>query len=202
MATGLEHLILGRLDDSLPTLRRLLQSEPPDGLRIIELGCGCGVVGVTLSCTLRKSDVILTDLADAESIAWANIRRAGAAPPHSKTDQRIRFEQLDWAAEELPASVKEAPFDLVVAADVTYNTDSMPIFIATLSKLSDLSNGMPAVIATKTRHPSEAVVFELMEEAGFLVNEKCTILAPATDDDVAEVEDPEQIDVYVFQRAR
>ncbi|KAI9652481.1 MAG: hypothetical protein M1831_006750 [Alyxoria varia] len=202
LAVGLEHLIRGRLDDSLPTLKQLLQSEPSNGLRIIELGCGCGVVGVTLSCALEKCDVILTDLPEAERVAWRNVRRGGALPTHSKANQPVRFEQLDWAAEELPASVKVAPFDLVVAADVTYNTDSMSIFIATLSKLSDLSNGMPIVIATKTRHPSEAIFFELMEKEEFIIKEKCTISAPTTDENVAEVEDPEQIDVYVFQRPR
>lgn len=89
-------------------------------MNILELGTGCGIVGIALAQTIPNATVLLTDLSEAREIVQRNIDQASKAPGAS-----LRFLQLDWDA-ELPDQVHKtsSPISLVVAADCTYNSDS------------------------------------------------------------------------------
>lgn len=127
-------------------------SNPP--LRILELGTGCGILGLTLATLLPQVSVTLSDLPSATEIATRNMSIARCAPGSG-----VRWVELDWD-EALPGSVRmdgkrgmkrkrkregegdvdgeekekkdkdkdkekqKEGWDLVVAADVTYNADS------------------------------------------------------------------------------
>ena len=85
--------------------------------RILELGCGTGVVGLTCAKLGAKH----VTLSDSESALWPIIRR-------SLDDNRIpvdncRIHQLDWRDPTTfldPVANEADAYDLVVAADVLY----------------------------------------------------------------------------------
>jgi hypothetical protein len=100
--------------------KALLPSTPNAHLNVLELGTGCGMVGIAIAQTISNSKVLLTDLPEAREIVERNIESAVKAP-----DASLAFLELDWDA-ELPDGLKSTsePLDLVVAADCTYNPDS------------------------------------------------------------------------------
>jgi predicted nicotinamide N-methyase len=91
---------------------------------VLELGTGCGIVGMTLAALIPNSHVTLTDLPEARDIVSRNISSLAA---ELRNDSTIRFEELDWDA-ELPAwyaaSQERVRTELVLASDCTYNSDS------------------------------------------------------------------------------
>jgi hypothetical protein len=106
-------------DDSLLT-KALLPSRRSARLRILELGTGCGMVGITIAQLLTRAEVLLTDLQEAQEIVERNIDLA-----HPAKGSSLKFQKLDWNA-ELPPNLQlpSSPLDLVIAADCTYNSDS------------------------------------------------------------------------------
>jgi len=54
----------------LPNLEKLLAKK---NLKILELGAGCGIVGITLSSYFPTSQVLLTDLPEATEIIERNL---------------------------------------------------------------------------------------------------------------------------------
>jgi methylase of polypeptide subunit release factors len=108
------------LDDDSSLTKALLPSGQPGHLHVLELGTGCGMVGITIAQLIAGADVRLTDLEEAQEIVERNISIARPAKGSS-----LRFQTLDWDA-ELPLNLKSSssPLDLVIAADCTYNPDS------------------------------------------------------------------------------
>jgi predicted nicotinamide N-methyase len=98
----------------------LSRSKDTRRFRILELGAGCGIVGIAIAQVLTETDVTLTDLPEAQEIIERNISRA-----HFAKESTLAFQVLDWDA-ELPRnlSTSSSRLDLVVAADCTYNSDS------------------------------------------------------------------------------
>ncbi|KAF2200011.1 hypothetical protein GQ43DRAFT_374867 [Delitschia confertaspora ATCC 74209] len=168
-----------------------LRLQPGSGerVRIIELGTGCGMVGIGLAQTIPNADVIVTDLSEAEEIARFNIDQNGISRTSS-----IKFQTLEWG-KPLPSSVSGRAFDLVIAADCTYNPDSSPEFVATISQLVTLSPKAKVIVAMKVRHSSEEVFFTLMAEANFVVESKFVLPLHGDDEDSEEA-----VDVFLFGR--
>ncbi|KAH9860499.1 hypothetical protein J1614_011830 [Plenodomus biglobosus] len=160
-------LLSCHVDELLSTESELAHALFPDktrsGLRVLELGTGCGIVGISLVQTLEDTDVIVTDLAEAHEIVARNLN-------HVKTAARssIQFQELDWD-EALPSNLDHTTtaFDLVVAADCTYNADSSPAFVDTISRIVNKSPSTIVAVAMKMRHSSEVVFFDLMAKAAF-----------------------------------
>jgi len=108
------------LDEKSPLAQALFPSGLRAGLRVLELGTGCGVVGIALAHILQDATVLVTDLPEVTEIIQRNVSCAKPAAGSS-----IRFEKLDWDS-VLPSSLTTdaMTFDLVLAADCTYNPDS------------------------------------------------------------------------------
>ncbi|KAH7072935.1 putative methyltransferase-domain-containing protein [Paraphoma chrysanthemicola] len=140
-----------------------ISSSQPSSLQVLELGTGCGMVGISLATIVPGANVLLTDLAEAREIVERNIRESRLAK-----GANVTFQELDWD-EEMPSTIKEksSPLDMVVAADCTYNSDSSPALVNTLQRLAEISPQVQVAIAMKMRHSSEEVFFDLMAEAGF-----------------------------------
>ncbi|KAF1914975.1 putative methyltransferase-domain-containing protein [Ampelomyces quisqualis] len=156
---------IGRLlDCDSPKSKPLLPSGRPALLRVLELGAGCGMVGIAIAQTVAKAQVLLTDLLEAREIVECNIKHA--SPAQGST---LKFEKLDWD-DELPLDLRtfSSCLNLVVAADCTYNPDSSPALVQTLKRLVNVSPEAVVAIAMKMRHASEEIFFDLMSEAGFL----------------------------------
>lgn len=173
-------------------LRQLIHDrDDRSKLEVIELGTGCGIVGITLAQMLPRCSVFLTDLDEARDIVSRNIRSAKLAP-----ESTVQFEVLDWD-EDISKDVSTRHHDLIVVSDCTYNADSMPALVRTLQALSDCSPESPVMVALKRRHESEQVFFGLMEEAGF-ENQK-----DRDPDITATAADPVDgsIEIYCFRKA-
>lgn len=81
---------------------------PLDGKRVVELGCGLGLS--SLAATIVGADVLATDWApDAIALFRENAVRNALD---------LRIEIVDW--DDPAPLLREAPWDLVLAADVLY----------------------------------------------------------------------------------
>lgn len=162
-------------------------SNDDSHLRVMELGTGCGIVGIALAQMLPRCSVYLTDLEEARDIVSRNLSIAKPA-----AGSAARFEVLDW--DEGPGdSACHRPYDLIVASDCTYNADSMPALVRTLQTLTEFSSKAAVVVALKRRHESEEAFFALMEDAGFERHGDTTGGRPSCQ--------PENIEVHSFRRS-
>lgn len=168
-------------------LRERLQSQRSP-LRILELGSGCGIVGIALSQLLSTCSIVLTDLPEVEDIVTRNT--AAANPARSSS---LEFQVLDWDG-ELSGRVCNGGIDLIVVSDCTYNADSLPALVSVMSKLVQLSPDALILVAVKRRHDSEAVFFDLMQAAELSKLDQDTIKLPSQHDD------EDQIELYTYGR--
>ena len=91
-------------------------------LNVLELGTGCGIVGMTLASVVPNCSVHLSDLPEAREIVERNITDSSL---RLCDGSKLAFEELDWD-HELPAwlALPDSKIDLVLASDCTYNADS------------------------------------------------------------------------------
>lgn len=148
--------------ETLPLLEYVLVSATYRRLHVLELGCGCGTVGLSLAQTIPDCSVWLTDLPEVAELVTANMNRA--VPSISSN---IRFEPLDWC-QPLPASLQSRKNDLIIVSECTYNTDTLEALVGVLVQLLVRSPKAVIIVATKTRHDSEASFFTLMKNAGII----------------------------------
>ncbi|KAL5121944.1 hypothetical protein ACEQ8H_000160 [Pleosporales sp. CAS-2024a] len=178
------------LDDKSTLAKALLPSGRPKHFRVLELGTGCGMVGITMAQLTRGAEILLTDLPEAQEIVEQNIRLARPAKGSS-----LRFQNLNWDV-ELPPDLQppSSQLDLVLAADCTYNPDSSPALVKTLTRLAKASPKAVVAIAMKMRHSSEEIFFSLMSTAGF---QETLLVSYPLPGDVEAGE--EVVDVHVYQ---
>ncbi|KIW03261.1 uncharacterized protein PV09_05481 [Verruconis gallopava] len=165
---------------------QITYSSSSNTINIIELGAGCGIVGISLAQSIPNCNVLLTDLPEAREIAERNVSTMTPA-----VGSCASFQELDWEI-PLPEAVASARFDLVLVADCTYNPDSAPALVQTLVKLANTSQDCVVLLSMKVRHESELVFFDLMEKAGFLQKMKAMVPLPEVGCD------PDDALVFVF----
>lgn len=168
----------------------MLSSAIYKKLNVIELGSGCGIVGIALAQIVPDCDVVLTDLPEAEEIVQRNIDVSNPA-----ISSRTTFQALDWE-KPLPAPIRDRMFDMVLVADCTYNADSSPHLVKTLSALVKRSPKAVIVIAMKVRHESENVFFEYMEDADLAIESRLELPLPRNEMWSAP---SEHVDLYCFR---
>lgn len=150
--------------------------------------------------------VLMTDLPDAQELTENNIARfhrvrrlqmgfddnskgndgeIGGTSNSSATWPDVRFEALDWedgARGDFGPLVRSKTWDLVVVSDCTYNIDTLPALVGTLSALHVLkrtssgaskANAASRVfLSTKPRHDSEAEFPAMMAQDGWTLRQK------------------------------
>jgi predicted nicotinamide N-methyase len=95
-----------------------------DGLAVLELGCGLGVPSVTAA--LGGAKVLAVDWAqEALDVTRQNAERNGAS---------VETLRADWSKPE--PLLARAPFDLVLCADVLYETRNVDALLELLPKLT------------------------------------------------------------------
>lgn len=178
----------GSSDDSLPLLRKLLTAEKSKRLRVLEVGAGCGIVGIALS-QLRKCEVILTDLEDAQEIMQSNVDCAAPASGSS-----LKRQVLGWGAGL--GDLEGSKFDVVLVSDCIYNPDSSVLLVETIKALTEQNPHVLIFVAFKRRHDADDIFFKNMRENKLRVVESSIIQLPhiATDYDVYEP----QIETFVY----
>ncbi|KAF2142229.1 uncharacterized protein K452DRAFT_326694 [Aplosporella prunicola CBS 121167] len=175
--------------DIMPLLDTTLSSATYKKLNVIELGAGCGIVGISLAQLIPDCRVTLTDLPEAQEIAERNIK--GMNPAMSS---QVKFEPLDWE-EELPENIAQRPYDLIIVSDCTYNPDSSPALVKTLHALTKRCPKAIVVLAMKVRHSSEAVFFDLLQQADIMTAASTWMAIPT---DPGDYESAKKIDIYIF----
>lgn len=116
---------------------------------MLELGAGCGIVGLAVARLVPGAKVLLTDLPEAMDVLGANVAMAALA--EGAVLERC---VLEWE-DDLPDAVAQRTFDLLLVSDCTYNVDSLPALVRTLSRLLELSTEARVLVRMKVRHTSE-----------------------------------------------
>lgn len=204
-----------RFAGSMPCLESMIRQQRP--LNIIEVGCGVGVLGTGLSGLLTTSRqeedylgqyrFLMTDIVEAEERATANIQ--GFLESQEKAERKtpqMKYENLDWEdgrEGKFDESVMSPSWDVVIISDCTYNTDTIPSLVETLSQLESKTtsqNKLPRehplriFLATKPRHSSERAFFDLMPTHGWVVKEQTTVYLLHTGSE------PDLVELYLFER--
>jgi predicted nicotinamide N-methyase len=105
-------------------LAREVAGLPLRGQRIVELGCGLGAP--SLAAAGRGADVLATDRDPAAlELLESNAKRNGV---------QVETARLEWADAE--ALIARSPFDLVLAADVLYERQSVARLLGLLPQLA------------------------------------------------------------------
>ena len=95
------------------------------GVRVLELGCGLGLVSVAAAGA--GGDVVAADQS-AEAIAFTTV---------NADRNGVRLRTVRCAFERPTALLAEAPWDLVLAADVLYEPKNVPVLLGLLPRLVD-----------------------------------------------------------------
>lgn len=184
-------------------------------IRVLEVGCGVGILGIGLGAVyprLGPSDgdctILMTDLPEAEERARANMKRLeNSHLRFQETPVRMIYENLDWEEGRqgrFGPEVKSGPWDLVMLSDCTYNVDMLPALVETLSaihtaNLTYFPAGEPfttkVFLATKPRHDSEEVLYELMDKDGWYSVHKQVLPKPVLG------EAPQSVELHLFDKS-
>ena len=104
-------------------LARAVAGQPLAGRRVLELGCGLGLVSV--AAALAGGEVLAVDRSpEAVTFTAANAARNGAS-----------LRTLVCAFDQPEPLLAEAPWDLVLAADVLYEQRNVPVLLWLLPRL-------------------------------------------------------------------
>jgi len=172
LAQHIDEIVSLQAPTPLPLLEYVLISATYRKLHVLELGCGCGTVGISIAQTVPDCDVLLTDLEEVRELVDANIERMKPA-----MCSKASFASLDWEV-PLPAAITARTQDLIIVSECTYNTDTLQPLVSTLVALLARSPKAVIVVSTKTRHESEAAFFDMMREAGLIEDGSMRIPLP------------------------
>lgn len=158
--------------DKMTMLSTLVKSSKVRRLRVLELGAGCGIVGIAFA-QLVKCDMCLSDLEDAREVLASNMDSASLLAGSS-----IQSEVLDWATSLEDSS--NANYDLILVSDCIYNPDSSVHLVEMLRKLATRVPDTLILVGFKRRHEADTVFFDRMRETKFDLLENVDIPLPHT----------------------
>jgi hypothetical protein len=173
-------------DSDLVKCLQVARSKP---LQVLELGTGCGTVGIAFA-QLCKSHVVLTDLDDAMEILHRNVKAAHLTPSST-----LQGHVLDWGS-DLDDSFN-SKYDLILVSDCIYNPDSSVHLVKTLLNLVQRSPNALIVVGFKRRHSGDDVFFQHMDHLHFalLSQQKLDLPHIGSDHDAYEP----IIEFYIFK---
>ena len=121
------------------------------GKRVLELGAGCGLVGITASI-LGATEVILTDLPYCLPLMQANVNHH-RADSVAKGCQKIECTVCDWFAPPNPTELGlTGECNVILAADCVWLQELVQPFLNTLEKLvAGSDDSMRVIIAYQQR---------------------------------------------------
>ncbi|KAM4062794.1 lysine methyltransferase [Hirsutella rhossiliensis] len=175
-------------------------------INILELGCGVGILGAGLAAVFPPAagdcTILMTDLADAENRARTNV---GLVERNQSGRANLLYENLDWEDGRhgrFGPLLQRRRWDLVMLSDCTYNTDTLPALVATLSAVHAHSVGQAGgeafstkvFLATKQRHSSEQVAWDLLARDGWKRLAAQTLPLPVLG------RESQSIDMYLFEK--
>jgi len=103
--------------------------------RVLELGAGCGVAGLTAAaCGARH--VTLTDLPDVLPLLESNVQRNQAALRLQEATTTVSCQACDWF-QPLPRELQHHSFDVILVADCVWTQDLVAPLLAVLKQLTE-----------------------------------------------------------------
>eukprot|EP00397_Hematodinium_sp_SG-2012_P060552 GEMP01079019.1.p1 GENE.GEMP01079019.1~~GEMP01079019.1.p1 ORF type:complete len:249 (+),score=67.36 GEMP01079019.1:97-843(+) len=91
-------------------LASYLMEQLTDQPSVLELGAGCGLLGITLAAAKKARSVVVTD----QPIALDNLKRNVERNPH----KGLSAAALSWGQKELPV---DETYDVICGTDVVFN---------------------------------------------------------------------------------
>jgi hypothetical protein len=193
-----------------------------DTLSVLELGCGVGILGISIATCIGKAAesqgvklsqplVLLTDLAEAEERASSNIARCKKQnADYHILGSDVRYETLDWddgARGSFGPIVRSRAWDFIVLSDCTYNVDAFPSLVGTLTALHSLNTksietepqertATRVILSTKPRHESEKELFALLATDEWQHRLLVTIPLPRIDGE------DEAVEIYLLEKVK
>lgn len=154
-------------------------------LRVLELGSGCGLLGIGLAATCEDVEVVVTDPAlgvnftDLESGSTLDWLRANVELNRDAVGSRCSAAKLEWGNDEdieklLDTYTPFGGFDLLVGSDLLYDPDRYAALHATISAF-----GARTILGYPTRHGSEKRFFN-SAEPGWVVGPTWPLPATST----------------------
>ena len=173
--------IPGVLYDTALAMSQLLLADPAwsgtlgSGKRVVELGCGCGLVGLVAAKV--GAHVMLTDLSEAALELAAANAKLNDVPAATC---RYALGDTDLATAFAPA---DCSFDVLLASDVIYQDDTPPLLVASLIALLRCrrADAPPAValLGLKKRNARrERLLLRVLGESTELLVEPVTAQLP------------------------
>ncbi|KAJ3195130.1 hypothetical protein HK101_001041 [Irineochytrium annulatum] len=143
-------MLCGHLGELLRCTRR----TSAERLRVLDLACGVGVVGILAGCLRADTEVVLTELPDAleqaRDNAWAN---EGLLAMGSSVDVK----PLVWG--DVDAATALGKFDIIFASDVVYENEFFMDLITTLKLLSHAETSLVLVYKKRGLAQDEEMAF-------------------------------------------
>lgn len=146
----------------------LIIKDRKEGFNVLELGSGCGLLGIALS-KVTTGKVFMTDKECQLALLEENIRL-------NKCENNCFSRVLEWDTSELFFSIiseENISFDLIIAADVLYDKSMVNSLFNLLNKLRDHQKRMnydnpKIIIAQKIRLESysDLEIIQKSEESG------------------------------------
>ena len=147
------------------------------GKRVVELGSGVGLVGISVAMLGVAESVTLTDLRYSLPLCEANIGRNRPAIDDAymharaerkstvQTEAEVTAEELDWF--EPPT---EPAWDVVLAADTVWLEELVAPFVETLAALCPVGQGRVVFMAYQRRgKTADEALWRGLEREGFAV---------------------------------
>eukprot|EP00934_Nitzschia_sp_Nitz4_P001151 Nitzschia sp. Nitz4//scaffold218_size35881//17816//18892//NITZ4_007793-RA/size35881-processed-gene-0.18-mRNA-1//-1//CDS//3329542277//1151//frame0 len=137
----------------------LLNSEPlklSPPKRILELGSGLGVVGMSFAIqkTLplaQNAEIVLTDLPAGMPLLSFNVEKNRALFPSSTT---VKTKALRWSLDQEKDDPfrSEPPFNCILGSDLLYNVEHIPALVATIKRMLHPTKGV-VILVVRWRKP-------------------------------------------------
>lgn len=122
------------------------------GQRVVELGCGCGLVGI-VAAVLGAASVVLTDLEPNLAIARRNA---------CENQVDVSFTPLDWR-QDASDTHQHLACDVIVASDVVYKASLMAPLVSVIREIPHSS----LLLANETRSRNQRDFGRVLQSCDF-----------------------------------
>ena len=123
------------------------------GKRVLEIGAGTGVVGITLARDLGAKQVVITDKHSQIALMERNVDHHKAMTPGGLevAVEVLCWEPGRWRYECVPALAAEDAFDVIIVCDCVYPSQSSSHLAGVLLELLELNQEATILLAFEKR---------------------------------------------------
>lgn len=149
----------------LPTLQDMI----PLHHRVLELGAGTGLLGISAAC-FWQADVLLTDLDEVIPNLQANLALNEATV--QSRGGRVTSRALDWAEASREPTPSTELFSVILVADPVYSPEHPRMLVGTITQWLAHTDNARVVIALPLREhycKERSLVRTLLEQADLLL---------------------------------